>query len=78
MSELRFALAEKFYQLENKQIDTNDAKTFAAIASGIVNSCKVEVLNNHLKGITKEIDYLDYQNESNYVKEPKKGETYLQ
>lgn len=58
ISELRFKLAEKFAALENGEISVSEAKAFAGIASAIVNTCKLEMINNSTNGITKEIDFL--------------------
>lgn len=59
MSELRFKLAEKFAALENGEISVGDAKAFAGIASAIINTCKVEMVNNSMLGAIKEIDFLN-------------------
>lgn len=58
IQELRYKMAEKFAALENGEITTSEAKAFVGIASVIVNSCKIEYLNNASAGVTDSIDFL--------------------
>lgn len=53
-------MAEKFAALENGEITVGEAKAFTGIASAIVNTCKIEMINNATIGVTKAIDFLDY------------------
>lgn len=51
-------MAEKFADLENGDISVNEAKAFSGMASVIVNSLKVEMINNQINGVTSAIDFL--------------------
>ncbi len=70
IQELRYKMAEKFAALENGEITTSEAKAFVGIASVIVNSCKIEYMNNVSSGITNGIDFLVDENKR--LETPKK------
>lgn len=63
IQELRFKLSELYAALENDEIEIGRAKVMVGAASAIINTCKVELLNNQVIGETSQIDFL--QGESN-------------
>lgn len=58
IQELRFKLAELYAALENDEVDVSKAKAMVGAASAIINTCKIELLNNQVVGQTKQIDFI--------------------
>jgi hypothetical protein len=58
IQELRYKLAELYAALENDEVEISKAKVMVGAASAIINTCKVELLNNQVIGETKQIDFI--------------------
>lgn len=58
IQDLRFKLSELYAALENDEVEISKAKVMVGAASAIINTCKVELLNNQVIGETSQIDFL--------------------
>jgi hypothetical protein len=58
IDDLRYRLSEKFAALENGEIDVAQAKAYTGLAAQIINSCKVQLMQQDIMGVAREIEYL--------------------
>ena len=60
IKDLRVSLLSNYEQMTKKKMTLATGKELANTAGKIINSCKVEMNYNHLMGIKKKIEFLEY------------------
>lgn len=63
IDDLRFRMCEIFADLQNDEIDESKTRTLSQVAQVILNTVKVEMINNQMSGIAKQVDFLKAENQ---------------